>query len=201
MDVKLESLIARIKKEGSDEAKKSARQIIDQAKDNAAAIAGEAKALARDIISEAETQAKKLKENTESSLRQAARDLRLKLKEELTELFNKALKSKVGKDLNPNFMKELILKLVDGLLKKDGRVEILSSKEDKQKLEKLLEDGLREELKRPVTIKVSSDIEKGFRIGVKGDDAYYDFSDESILESLKVFLNPAIASMLNSPNG
>ena len=201
MDVKLESLIERIKKEGTDEAKKSAKLIIDQAKENAKTIVREAKTLANHIVDQAETEVKKLKQNTENSLRQAARDLQLKIREELTALFDKVLKSKLSKDLDPDFMKELILKIVEGLIAKEGQVEVLSSKEDKQRLEKLLLSGLNQEAKKTITIRASKDIEKGFRIGIKGESAYYDFSDEAILESLKVFLNPAIASMLNSPNG
>lgn len=201
MDVKLESLIERIKKEGIDEVKKSAKVIIDQAKENAKAIVDEAKTLAKHVVQEAEIEAKRLQNNTESSLRQAARDLKLKIKEELILLFDKVLKSKISKDLSPDFMKEIILKVVDNLMAKEGQIEILSSREDKQKLEKLLLLGLKQEIKKTVIISAGKDIEKGFRIGIKGDSAYYDFSDEAISESLEVFLNPAIVSMLNSPDG
>ena len=201
MDVKLESLIERIKKEGIDEVKKSAKVIIDQAKENAKAIVDEAKTLAKHVVQEAEIEAKRLQNNTESSLRQAARDLKLKIKEELILLFDKVLKSKISKDLSPDFMKEIILTVVDNLMAKEGQIEILSSREDKQKLEKLLLLGLKQEIKKTVIISAGKDIEKGFRIGIKGDSAYYDFSDEAISESLEVFLNPAIVSMLNSPDG
>lgn len=201
MDVKLESLIERIKKEGIDEVKKSAKVIIDQAKENAKAIVDEAKTLAKHVVQEAEIEAKRLQNNTESSLRQAARDLKLKIKEELILLFDKVLKSKISKDLSPDFMKEIILKVVDNLMAKEGQIEILSSREDKQKLEKLLLLGLKQEIKKTVIISAGKDVEKGFRIGIKGDSAYYDFSDEAISESLEVFLNPAIVSMLNSPDG
>lgn len=202
MDVKLESLIEKIKKDGIEEAKKASQEIIQQAKKEASEIIKEAEKEAAKIREEAQEVAQKLKSNTESSLRQAARDLSLSLKEELKKLFDRLLKGKIGETLTPNFMKELILKMVDKwLAKEEVSLEVLVSKEDKEKLEELLFGELKKEAKNRIEIKVSKAIDRGFRIGIKGDAVHYDFTDESILESLKEFLNPTISAILDANNG
>jgi V/A-type H+-transporting ATPase subunit E len=202
MDTKLEGLINKIKKEGIDEAEKASEQILKDAQREAKAIVDEAKKKAEDIKKQAEEEAKKLKTNTESSLRQAARDLVLATKEQLVNLFNQTLKGNISDQLKPDFIKELIVKFVDKWTdKKKSALEILLSKEDKKKLEDLLLKEIKAKFKDSIEIKVSKTIDKGFRVGIKGETLHYDFTDESILESLKEFLNPTINSMLNSSNG
>jgi len=56
--------------------------------------------------------------------------------------------------------------------------------------------GFAQEAQDRIEIKSSSQIEKGFQVGIKGEDTHYDFSDEGITESLSVFLNPAIAELI-----
>ena len=197
MDVKLEGLIEKIKKDGIEEANKASESIIHDAREKGELIKEEAKKEAAKIVDDARKEAQKIQANTESSLKQAARDLSLTLKNEITALFDKSLKKKISIQLDPEFLKELIVKLVDKFSPKEGIVlETLVSSKDKQKLQKLLLDALGDQAKEKIEIKVSKTIECGFRIGIKGESLYYDFTDESILESLKEFLNPAISSMI-----
>lgn len=199
MDVKLDSLIARIKKEGLDEAQKTSKGIIDKAKLEAAQIIKRAEQEAKAVVSRGQAQADKLKTNTESSLKQAARDFLLSLKNEVNGLLAGLLKKKVAGELEPEFMVKLIVKIVENWAKaKEGRLEVLVSKQDKQKLESLLQKELKLEAKERIEIKINKTINRGFRIGIKGQDLYYDFTDETIGEALGSFLNPAIRAMLDT---
>lgn len=201
MDVKLESLIEKIRKEGVEEAQKTATEIIDKAQQKATSIINQANAKSETIAKQAEANAQKLKSNTESSLKQAARDLVLALREQINKLFDKILKRKISEELSPEYLKELILSLVSKWSPKDGEViEVLVAKNEQEKLVDLIFSQIKKEARDRIELKVSSAVSKGFRIGIKGDSAYYDFTDESILESLKVFLNPAISAMLDSRN-
>ena len=96
MDVKLESLIAKIKQNGIEEAKKAAGDIIKEAKSEAEAIVKEASLKAKGIEDQARTAAAKLKSNSQDSLKQASRDLILGLKAEIVALFDRVLKQKCG---------------------------------------------------------------------------------------------------------
>lgn len=201
MDIKLDSLIDKIKKDGVDKANKKAREIIESANNKAGDIVEEAKKKAASILEKANDEANKLKSNTQSSLKQAARDTALATKDQIIKLFNKILKEKISEELDSEFVKKLILKISDKWsLKKEERLEALVSKDDISKLLQLLSGEIKKQAKGEIEVKVNNSIDRGFRIGIKGKDIHYDFTDESILESLKEFLNPAIAAMLNSKN-
>jgi V/A-type H+-transporting ATPase subunit E len=201
MDVKLESLIAKIKKDGIEEARKSAEDIISKAKSEAAAIVKSAEIKARSLEQEAEQAAAKLKAKAEDSLRQAGRDLILALKGKIVSLFERSLRDKTGQALSAEFMAGLITRIIDKWdARQDSSWEVLVSKADKDKLEKLLRAALKKEAGTTIEVKVSRAVDKGFRIGIKGEDLYYDFSDQSILEALKEFLNPSLSAILDAKN-
>lgn len=202
MDVKLDNLIDKIKKDGIDEAQKESQAIIDKANQKAQAIIQEAKDKSNKLIEDAKSDIQKLQSNAEKSIQQSARDLVLSLREQLTALFNRLLKKEISKDLSPDFLKVLIVKMVEtwGQEKKQA-LEVVVSQEDKKKLEDLINKEIKDEAKDGIEIKASKTIEKGFHIGIKGQDVYYDFTDEGILEALKEFLSPSIAQILDTDNG
>lgn len=196
MDVKLENLIEKIKKEGVQEAKKESENIINHAKEEAVLLIEDAEKQADNIIKNAKQEVEKYKVNAEGAIRQAARDLVLVVKEKIKSMFDGALKRDVSDVLTSDFLKELILKITDDW-SSDKRLEIMVSDEDKEKLQGLVFSNLKEDLKDSIIIKVDSKIDKGFRVAVQGEDVQYDFSDESIIASLKEFLNPALAEVLD----
>jgi len=201
MEVKLESLIEKIKKDGVQQAKKMAQEIIDEARKQAADIVKEANSQAQKTKEASQEEAEHFRKNTENSLKKASRDLILALREEITGLFDKVLKRKISEQLNPEFIKELIIKIVDNFpTKKDKPFEVLISDKETEKLKNFLIASLKES-KRDIEIKTSKAIEQGFRIGIKGDNVYYDFTDEAIAQALEEFLNPTISEMLKIHNG
>ncbi|MFH1519836.1 MAG: hypothetical protein ABIE75_04610 [Candidatus Omnitrophota bacterium] len=202
MEVKLESLIAKIKKDGIEEAKKKAGEIIGKAKQEAETIIKAAKEEALRLEKEAKVSAAKLEIKAKDSLKQAARDLSLALKGELVAIFSRILKDRTADALTPGFMGEIILKIIDKFSTGNELVwEILVNKADKEKLEKLLLASFKSEAKKTIEVKVSKAIDKGFHIGIKGEDVHYDFTEQSILEALGEFLNPSLWAILNTNNG
>ncbi|MCF7908401.1 MAG: DivIVA domain-containing protein [Candidatus Omnitrophica bacterium] len=199
MDIKLDSLIARIKKDGLDEAQKISKDMVAKAQAEADTIIEKAEREAENIVSQGKAQASKLKANTEDALKQAARDFLLSLKNEVNGLLAGLLKQKVAGELKPEFMAKLIVKIVENWTKdKEVALEVLVSEQDKRKLESLLDEELRAKAKGKIEIKINKNINRGFRIGIKGQDLYYDFTDETIGEALRSFLNPAIGAMLDT---
>jgi len=196
MESKLEHLIEKIKSDGIEEANKSAAEIIATAKKEADDIIKKAKTDAQGIIDNANREAAKLKANAESALRQASRDTVLLTKEKLLKLFEAAFRKELGDTMSPDYVKNLSLKHVENW-GKENRLEVLVSDKDMEKLQKLLFTKARQDLKEMVTIKVDKGISKGFRIGLKDNNLYYDFTDESIAEFLGEFLNPRIREILD----
>ncbi len=199
MDVKLENLIDKIKKEGVEEAKQQSEEIIKNANKEADRIVREAKKRAEKIVEEAKEQTQRFQQNAELAIKQAARDSELLLKERIIEVFDAILKREVSETLKPDFLKEIILKIVDKW--KGSETEITVSKEDKKKLEELLFSRMRKELKNKITIRAREEMPHGFCAGLKDGNVYYDFSDEAISTLLNSFVNQRLRKILEKRNG
>lgn len=197
MDAKLDTLIEKLKTEGVEAARQQSDDIIDKAKKDAEQIIRKAKTDADSLVKQAETKAQEFQRNSEAAIQQASRDMVLVLKEKITNLFNKTLKAKVEKSLSEDFIKSLISKIAEQI-KPDSMVGIQISDSDKSDLMKVLQSGLKDTLKNDFEIKVSNRINNGFRIGIKDQDVYYDFTDESIASSLLEFLNPTLQKLVKS---
>jgi len=195
MNVKLDSLIEKIKADGVDAAKKQAEEIIVAANKNADEIIKKAKDEAAQYAKNAESEAKSYQKNSEIAIQQAARDTVLVLKEKITAILEQALLMDIDKTMDKDFLKDLIVK-VAGVWAKDGDIEILVNGVDVEKLMAELKSALKNNVKSTVEVKLDRKISNGFRIGKKGENLFYDFTDESILEALRIFLNPKLAEIL-----
>ncbi|MCF7832157.1 MAG: hypothetical protein K9N05_01100 [Candidatus Marinimicrobia bacterium] len=195
MNVKLDSLIEKIKADGVDAAKKQAEEIITATNKNADEIIKKAKDQAEQFQKNAESEAKAYQKNAEIAIQQAARDTVLVLKEKITAILEQALLTDIDKAMDKDFLKNLIVKIA-GVWAKDGDVEVLVNGVDVDALMAQLKSALTNNVKSTIEVKLDRKISNGFRIGKKGDNLFYDFTDESILEALRVFLNPKLAEIL-----
>lgn len=199
MEVKLEQLIDKIKQEGVEEAKKQAENILAETEKEVKRIIDDAHAQAKKIKEEAQTQSEQLKQNTEEALKQSARDVTLMVREKLSAIMDSILKRNIDQGLSVEFLKDLIANVIDKWSQdRSVNLDVLVNQEDKQRLEEMLFAQIGHELRSNVEIKINNSIDKGFRIGTHDGNVYYDLSDESIIEALKVFLNPALARVLET---
>jgi len=197
MEVQLSSLIDKIKEEGISEANKRSEEIIKQTEQKKKAIIKEAEEKAAFIIKEAEEKAAKLKDNSQKAIIQAVRDANLSLKEEIKNLFEAILKKEIRHALSDDFIRELILRIVESWSKdrKEG-FQVSLSQQDKEKLEALILSKVKGELALGITFKLNPNINKGLYISKKGESFHYDFTDEAILEILKEYLRPFIVKII-----
>jgi V/A-type H+/Na+-transporting ATPase subunit E len=196
MDEKLGSLIEKIKREGIEEAERLAAEIAAKANQEAASILEQARREATVIVEDSRSEAGKLQENAERAVQQSARDVKLLLKEQISALFDRVFKKEVGTTLTPDFLQRMILMLVTEWVK-EGQVEVSVSAADKEKLEGLLLSSLKEDLKGSVNLRVSGTVSKGFRIELKDESVYYDFTDDTIADALKTLINPGLQAILD----
>jgi V/A-type H+-transporting ATPase subunit E len=197
MEAKLELLIERIKKDGVEQAQQEAEQIIEAARKQAEDILEHARQKAAGFEEKASQKAEQFKQNAIKAVNQAKRDLLLTVRDKLIELFDSALKSQLQSELTGEFLGELIIRMSQNWkLQEEQTLELTISEEDKQKIQKSILSKIKKELKEKVVIKTSSNITKGFLIGIEGQEVHYDFSDESIWEALKELLNPALVEIL-----
>lgn len=196
MDVKLNHLIEKIKKEGIEEGKHSAEQIVKDAQTEAKSTIEKAQKDAENILAIARKEAVQFQNNSELAVKQAARDSILQLKGQVTVLFDRVFKKFVAEALTPDVLKEMIIKLAAEWGKGES-AEVILSETDLKKLESLLYSGIQKEIESGITLKAGSDVSGGFQIGLKGKNVYYDFTDESIADALKQFLKPQLKKLLD----
>jgi len=95
MDVKLDSLIEKLRKEGVEEAQQASEEMMEKARQDSASIVDEARKEAEKILEDARREAAQLRETGGLALKQAARDAELILKSRITELFDRVFTRKV----------------------------------------------------------------------------------------------------------
>jgi len=202
MDVKLENLIEKIKQEGIEEAEKQREAVLTEAGKKAEKILAEAKAQAEDMRNKAERDSAQFRQTAEAALAQASRDLVLKVREQLTFICDNLLRSQVREALSPEIVKEMLVKIAEKWDLQQGlSLEAVLSPEDRDRVKELVLSSLQEKAGQSLEFAVSPEIEKGFRINRKDENIYYDFSDESIVDSLKELVNPVLGEILNKDNG
>jgi len=195
MEVKLDSLLEKIKKDGIEEAEREKEKIIAEAKANANSIIEKAKKEAEKIIENANTESEKLYKNAESSIKQAARDTILSTREKIMELFGKTLQREISSSLKPDLISSIIIKIVESWVK-DQSIDVIVSQDEAKKIRDLVTLKIKKDLKNTVTIKPDPTITAGFKIGIKGENLYYDFTDETLAEILKNYLTPTVRELL-----
>lgn len=200
MEVKLDSLIEKIKKEGIEEAQQTSGEVVGRARQEAQEILDNARREAERTIEEAKQQAARIEENGKLALQQATRDIELLLKQQVDALFTRVFRQQTGAVLDPEFVKQLILKLAQDWGKGQS-LEVEVSAADRERLQALLAAGVAQELQQGISLSVNARISKGFHIGMKGEDAYFDFTAETVGEVLKSFLSPTLKQLLDGQSG
>jgi len=202
METELKHLIDKIKEEGVEQAERDAKNVIANAEENAKNIIKDAEKKKAARVKEAEAQALNFRKASEEALKQAGRDVLLTLRGKVVEFFDRIIKEKISQELTPQALKDIIKTAVENFRKdSDLDIEVLVNKKDKEKLQKVLFSTLSQEAKKHLTLKGTLGIEKGFRIGEKGKDSYFDFSDEAISEAFSKYLNPKLIEILDQGLG
>lgn len=198
MDVQLQELIDKIKKDGVASAEQTAASIIAEAEKKAAAIIDDAKQQAATIEKDAKAETARLQKAGDDALKQASRNLLISFRDGI----NSQLRAIVEDETVKAYSKDLLAKLVPETVKAwsaksdAGELSVLLSKSDLDSLESGLKGALKEQISKGLEIKADKTLESGFRVGLKDGSAYYDYSAESVAELFSAYLNPRIAAIM-----
>ena len=198
MDVQLQELIDKIKKDGVAAAEKKAADIISTAEANAEKIISDAKAQAEEIKKEAKLETERMEKASEEAIVQAGRNMLLTFKDSLIN----ELDSLVQKETETAFSKDLMEKLVPETVRAwvkntdASELSVLLSEKDLKTLESAFTSKLQAEIAQGLEIKADKSLSTGFRIGVKNGAAFYDYSAETLAEMFAAYLNPKVAALL-----
>lgn len=194
----IQGLLNRIQSEGIEKAEAEKNQILSDAKRQADAIVAQAKAEAAEIIKNAEAEAAMNESKGKAAVRQAARDVSLGLQSDLQKRLETLVRDTLGQAITPEIMGQIILKMAEKYLSDDtnATVEVLLSPNDAAALESGLKAGLLADLKAKPEIKISNTLSSGLKIGVKGTDVFFDFSDDALTEVICSFAGPKLAAAI-----
>ncbi len=198
MEIQLNELIDRIKKDGVEDAEKKAAEILENAEKQAKQIVDEANRKAQEILLEAKEQNERSVRVSEDAIRQAARNTLISFRESVA----RELDAIVGQNVNGVYSSEetaeLIVKVVEAWSKQHSAesIEVVLSQADAQKLEQNLLLALKEKMLSGVTLRPNDNLDAGFRIAVDNGKAYYDYSAEALTNMLSAYLNPRVTSLM-----
>lgn len=198
MDVQLQELIDKIKKDGVASAEAEAAKIVEASEKKAESIIADAQEKAAEIIKNAKAETERMEKASEEAIVQAGRNMLLSFKDSLVNELDGLVKSETEKAESKDVLAKLIPETVKAWSKNADASELsgLLSEKDLKALEAGLTSELKAEIAKGLEIKPDKTLSAGFRIGVKNGAAFYDYSAESLAEMFAAYLNPKVAALL-----
>jgi V/A-type H+-transporting ATPase subunit E len=199
MEIQLQELIDKIKRDGIVSATEEASRLKTQAESEARRIVESAKKEAETIIAKAKTDSERFEKAGTAALDQASRNLVLAFKGEIDALLAKIVNLGVTSSYGEDTLKLVLPDLVKNWAAKGGdSLDLILSEDNLKKLQSYFNEKLAAEISKGVELKSNRNLGAGFRIASKDGSAYYDFSAESVAELLSAYLNPRLAEILKT---
>lgn len=200
MDIQLQELIDKIKKDGVASAEAQAAEIVKAAEEKAKSIADEAEKKSNDMIKNAKAEIARLEKASEDALSQASRNMLLTFRESLVQELDRLIKDETEKAYSQETLKKLVPETVKAWSQNADASElsVLLSEKDLKNLEAELKGALKAEIAKGLEIKSDKSVSGGFRIGIQNGAAYYDYSAESVADLFSAYLNPRVASIMKN---
>jgi V/A-type H+-transporting ATPase subunit E len=199
MEIQLQELIDKIKKDGIVSASEEASRLKTQAESESRRIVESAKKEAEAIIAKAKTDSERFEKAGAAALDQASRNLVLAFKGEIDALLAKIVSLGVTSSYGEDTLKSVLPDLVKTWAAKGGdSLDVILSEDNLKKLQSYFNEKLVAEISKGVELKSNHNLGAGFRIASKDGSAYYDFSAESVAELLSAYLNPRLAEILKT---
>jgi len=202
MEIQLQELLDKIKREGVDTARAESERLLAEAQETRKALLGEAEREARAIVDKARADAARAEESGKAALAQASRDLLLAVRDSLQGLLDSLIRVETAAAFGPDVLAEALPAVLKSLAA--GGTEdlvVLLPPAVLKKLDDRFTARLAAELKKGVQLKPAPDLEGGFRVVEKGGAAYFDFSADTIAALLARRLNTRLAEILKTAAG
>jgi len=203
MDIQVQELIDKIKKDGIETASQEASRIKADAETEARRIIESAKKEADEIIEQGKHNAERSEKAGIAALEQASRNLILAFKDEIQSLLNKLVSAQVTADYNDDVLKAALPDLLKVWAEKGGdSIAVIVPESELSKFQAFFSEKLTTALWKGVELKSNRKLSSGFHISNKEGSIYYDFSAEAVAGLLSAYLNPKLAEILkNSSKG
>lgn len=199
MGEELQSLLDKINADGIQKAEAEAARIIESARKEAESLLNSAKAESSVIVSKAEAEAEAFKQRAAASARQAARDIVLQLRSELSGRLNAAVKGAVAGALTPEFMAQLIRELASSFASSpEAELNIRAAVKDVPALDAALKNALADSLKKSPVLFAAPELTGGVQLEFNDSDCYFDFTDAAVNELLANYAGEQLAAVFKA---
>ena len=193
MEQQIQDLVASIKKEGIEEAKKQSAEILASAKAEAEEIIKKAKAAGDKIIQDAKNSAKLEAESAKAQIVQAGRDVTLSLKQSVEALFNKILVEDCKKAMDASLLAQLITQAVNADLN-GVTAEIPEGLKDD--VVKALSSEVAKLVKQKDFLKESKGVLSGIKLSSNDGSGYIDMSASECALLVKPYLSERLRELI-----
>ena len=197
----LQSLRAKIQEQGLDKANAERAAIIKKAEQEAAEITAKAKAAADAMRRAAGEECASLTKRAESAVKQAARDIVLKLNVELKERLNAILQENTANAMTPELMGRIINEMAAAYIKdgkQEAKLEVLVSPKSLEEMNAALKGSLKDSFVKQPTLFADMELGGGLKVSVSGNDVFYDFSDDAITDIVAAYIGPRLAAIVKA---
>ncbi len=197
MDIRVQELLDKIKREGVESAEAEASKIVSEAEAKRAGITAAAEKEAKALVERAKVDALRSEEAGKAALLQASRDLILAFRGELEKLLATIVKGELEAAFDADTIKKALPAILEAWAKSGSdEISVMLPEKDLKPLEAFFKDKLGSALKKGVEFKPQKDTKTGFRIVEKGGAAYYDFSAQAVADMLGSYLNGRLAAIV-----
>jgi len=197
VDIQVQELIDKIKKDGIESAAEEAAKKRQEAEAEAKRIVETAKKEAAKVTEKAKQDAERSEKAGVAALEQAARNLLLVFRDEVQALLDKIVSEQVKAAYGDELLKKVIPEALSAWNPKEqGSLDVLLGEDSLTKLSAFFKTKLAATLKKGLELKPDAGLSGGFRIAAKDGSAYYDFSADSVAEMFCAYLNPRLAEIL-----
>jgi len=197
MEIQLQELVDKIKKEGIEATKIESAKLIANAETEAQEILHQAQQQANKIIAQAKEEAERTQKASQANIEQSCRNLLLSFKAEIQSLLDRIIANAVNSVYSEEVLKTVLPEILKSWANKNtDSLQLLIPEKHINKLEDSFKVLLSSTLKNGLEINVGKNIGAGFRIVERNGSAYYDFSADAVANLLSNYLNPRLANVL-----
>lgn len=196
MEQQIQDLVASIKRDGLESAKKESEKILSDAKAQAQKIVSDAQKKADKMIQDAQNECTLRDQSAKASLEQASRDVTLSLKANIEKQFGRILADSTGKVMHANALSSLITTVVKNSMLDASSTTVEVSTEDVKTVTEDLRVSLAKELAAGLEIKAVPSLHAGFHLAEKNGAWYVDLSAEESAKLLSPFISPALKEII-----
>ncbi|MDR2516252.1 MAG: V-type ATP synthase subunit E [Spirochaetaceae bacterium] len=195
MEIQLQELIDKIKRDGIESASQEAARLKTQAEDEARRIVDAARREAESIVSQAKTDAERAEKAGIAAVGQAARNVVLSFRTEIQAILDRIVARETTAALSGDLLASVLPDILRGWSGGD-ELSLILPEPALGKITAYFNEKIAGELTRGIELKSDRNLAAGFRIANRDGSAYYDFSAESVAELLSAYLNPRLAETL-----